>query len=377
MGTMATRPLSAIVLAAGGGTRMRSPLPKPLHRLCGRPMLLHVLDALAELPIERVVVVVGYRSSEVTKVLESEAPPELRLEFVEQSDPLGTGDAAAVGLTGFPAGADLEDGDLVVLPGDTPLLRPATLAALVRAHRLQDAAATLLTARLEDPSGYGRVVRAKDGGVSRIVEHLDATAEELEIDEVATSIYCFRHSVLAPTLRRLAPSNVKGEVYLTDSVAVLDDAGYRVVTMLASDPVEAAGVNDRAQLAAAEAVLRERINERWMRRGVTMVDPSATYIDYSVQLAEDVTLLPGVVLEGRSSVGAGALIGPATHLVDSEVGEGARVEQSSALNAIVGAGAVVGPFAVLEPGCRLAPGTTTGPFFRSATAEGTTIEGRH
>jgi bifunctional UDP-N-acetylglucosamine pyrophosphorylase/glucosamine-1-phosphate N-acetyltransferase len=320
-------------------------------------------------------VVVGYHSSEITKVLESEAPPELRLEFVEQAEQRGTGDAAAVGLTGFPAGADLEDGDLVVLPGDAPLLRPTTLAALVRAHRQQDAAATLLTARVEDPSGYGRVVRAKDGGVSRIVEHLDATAEELEIDEVSTSIYCFRHSVLAPALRRLAPSNAKSEIYLTDSVAVLDDAGYRVVTLLADDPTEAAGVNDRAQLAAAAAVLRERINERWMRRGVTMTDPSTTYVDGSVQLGDDVTLLPGVVLEGQTSIGDKTIVGPGTRLVDCEVGAGARLEQTTGASAVVGDDAVVGPYAVLEPGCRLAPGTTTGPFFSSTTTGVTPLEG--
>ncbi len=373
---MPPRPLSAIVLAAGGGTRMRSSLPKPLHRLCGRPMLLHVLDALAELPIERVVVVVGYRSSEVTKVLESEAPPELRLEFVEQSAALGTGDATAVGLTGFPVGADLEEGDLVVLPGDTPLLRPATLAALVRTHRLQDAAATLLTARLDDPAGYGRVVRAKDGGVRKIVEHIDATAEELAIDEVATSIYCFRHGVLAPALRRLAPTHAKGEVYLTDAVEVLDDAGYRVVTMAAEDPVETAGVNDRAQLAAAEEVLRERVNERFMRRGVTMTDPSATYIDVSVEIGEDVTLLPGVVLEGQTRIGRGALLGPGTRLTDCEVGEGARVEQTTATHAVIGADSVVGPYAQLEPGSRLAPSSVTGPFFRSGTTEVGALEGR-
>ncbi|HVB04719.1 MAG TPA: NTP transferase domain-containing protein [Acidimicrobiales bacterium] len=373
---MPPRPLSAIVLAAGGGTRMRSPLPKPLHRLCGRPMLLHVLDALAELPIERVVVVVGYRSSEVTKVLESEAPSELRLEFVEQSAALGTGDATAVGLTGFPVGADLEEGDLVVLPGDTPLLRPATLAALVRTHRQEDAAATLLTARVEDPSGYGRVVRAKDGGVKKIVEHLDASPEELAIDEVATSIYCFRHGVLAPALRRLTPTNAKGEVYLTDAIAVLDDAGYRVVTMPAGDPVEAAGVNDRAQLAAAEAVLRERINERFMRRGVTMTDPGATYIDVSVEIGEDVTILPGVVLEGQTRIASGVHLGPGTHLSDCEVGEGAQVQQTRASHAVIGRDAVVGPYAVLDDGCRLASGVVTGPFFRSSTTDVATLEGR-
>ena len=362
---MAHRPLAAIVLAAGEGTRMRSSLPKPLHRLCGRPMVLHVLDALAELPIDRVVVVVGYRSGEVTKTLQAEAPPDLRLEFVEQARPLGTGDAAAVALTALPEAYEEEadEGDLVVLPGDTPLVRPTTLAALVRAHRGSRAAATLLTARLADPAGYGRVVRAKGGDVARIVEHADATAEEREIDEVGTSIYCFRHGVLAPALRRVSPDNAKGEYYLTDAVAVLHEAGYPVAALEASDPREAAGVNDRAQLAAAEAELRARINERWMRRGVTMVDPEQTYVDATVVLDEDVTLLPGTVLEGTTSVGPGAVVGPSTRCVDCQIGSGARVEHSVAHGAVVGDEAVVGPFAFLTPGTRLAAGTRTGPLF--------------
>lgn len=358
------RPLAAIVLAAGEGTRMRSPIPKPLHRICGRPLVLHVLDALAELPVERVVVVVGYRSAEVTKTLQAEAPAELRLEFVEQVRPLGTGDAAAVALTGFPESYDgFESGDLVVLPGDAPLVRPATLAALVRTHRSSGAAATLLSAAVAEPSGYGRVVRAKDGSVARIVEEVDATDEQREIAEIATSIYCFRHNVLAPTLRRLSPDNAQGEYYLTDAVAVLHGAGYPVASLVAEDPREAAGVNDRAQLAAAEAELRERINERWMRRGVTMTDPEQTYVDASVELGPDVTLLPGTVLEGRTTVGRGAVLGPASHLVDCTVEAWARVEQSVARQATVGEECVVGPFAVLEPGTRLAPRTSTGPFF--------------
>ena len=360
---MAPRPLSAIVLAAGEGTRMRSATPKPLHRLCGRPMVLHVLDALAELPIARVVVVVGYGSVDVVKAVQAEAPPELRIEFVEQSQPLGTGDAAAVALTGFDEGADLGDGDLVILPGDTPLLRPATVAALVRAHQRSDAAATLLTARLADPSGYGRVVRSKSGNVARVVEHSDASEGELEIDEVATSIYCFRHGVLAPTLRRLSPANAQGEYYLTDTIAVLDAAGYRVVTFVAPDPVEAAGVNDGAQLAAAQAVLRARLNERWMRQGVTMTDPAQTCLDAGVELDEDVVLEPGVYLEGATRVGRGAVVGPQCHLVDCVVGAGARVAQTVARNASIGEGAVVGPFAFLDKGSRVEPHLTTGAFF--------------
>ncbi len=360
---MARRPLSAIVLAAGEGTRMRSATPKPLHPLCGRPMVLHVLDALAGLPIERVVVVVGYGSVEVVKAVQAGAPSELRIEFVEQSRPLGTGDAAAVALTGFEAGADLRDGDLVILPGDTPLLRPATLAELVRTHRQLGAAATLLTARIADPTGYGRVVRSKSGNVARIVEHADADEGELAIDEVATSIYCFRHGVLAPTLRRLSPANAQGEYYLSDTIAVLDAAGYRVATVVAQYPAEAAGVNDRLQLAEAEAVLRRRLNERWMRRGVTMIDPGHTYLDAGVELAAEVVLAPGVILEGRTVVAEAAVIGPGCHLVDCVVGPAAKIVQTVARNATVGAGAVVGPFVFLDEGSQVAAHTTTGPYF--------------
>ena len=360
---MSSRPLSAVVLAAGEGTRMRSSLPKPLHRLCGRPMVLHVLDALAELPVEHAVVVVGHGAERVTKTLQEQAPPGLDLEFVEQHVQRGTGDATLVALTCFPDD-DLTDGDLVVLPGDAPLLRPPTLAALVRAHRTADAAATVLTADVEDPTGSDRVIHAKHGGVARIVGERDAEGDELDVTEVATSIYCFKRSVLAPALRRLSPENAEGEYYLTDVVAVLADAGYPVAAVRLEDPIEAAGVNDRAQLAAAEAELRDRINDRWMRRGVTMLDPERTSIDVAVRLDADVTLLPGTILEGSTVVAAGATIGPDTRLVDCVVGAAAVIEHTVARSAEIGEGARVGPFAVLEPGASVAASAVTGPFHR-------------
>jgi bifunctional UDP-N-acetylglucosamine pyrophosphorylase/glucosamine-1-phosphate N-acetyltransferase len=337
-------------------------------------MVLHVLDALAELPVDRVVVVIGHGGESVVKTMQEMAPPKLAIEFVEQHVQRGTGDAVSVALTGFPESfdvdEDLEDGDLIVLPGDTPLLRPATVAALVRTHRSSDAAATLLTAVLEVPRGYGRVVRGKDDRVARIVEEADATEEERQITEVCTSIYCFRKSVLAPALRRLVPENAQGEYYLTDAIGVLYDAGYNVVSVVAPDAMEAAGVNDRAQLAVAEAELRDRTNERWMRRGVTMLDPERTYIDASVELAPDVTIFPGTLLHGSTVVGPGARVGPDTRLVDCVVGEGAVVEQAVGREAEVGTNARVGPYAVLEPGSRVADGSVTGPFFRAVADDG-------
>jgi bifunctional UDP-N-acetylglucosamine pyrophosphorylase/glucosamine-1-phosphate N-acetyltransferase len=356
-------------MAAGEGTRMRSALPKPLHPLCGRPMLLHVLDALSELLVDRAVVVVGHGAERVTKTLQEYGPPDLIIDFVDQHVQRGTGDAASVALTAFPNDDDSDDEDIVVLPGDTPLVRPSTLGSLVHAHREANAAATLLTARMADVTGMGRVVRAKDGRVSRIVEELDATEAELDIDEVGTSIYCFRRSLLAPALRRLSPENAQGEYYLTDVVGVLHDAGHKVVAVECDDPAEAVGVNDRAQLAAAEAELRRRINHRWMQVGVTMVDPERTYVDASVKLAADVTLFPGTILQGRTVVGKGAKLGPHVRLVDCAVGDGANVEQSVGYDAVVGPSAIVGPFAVLQPGSHIGAGTTTGSFYTASAGD--------
>jgi len=360
------RPLYAVVLAAGEGTRMRSQRPKPLHRLCGRPLVLHVLDALAELEIDRVVVVVGHRGEWVTKTLVDHAPKALDIEFVEQPEQRGTGDAAAVALTGLPDDSDLPDdegeGDVVVLPGDTPLLRPPTLAALVRHHRQHGAGATLLTAEVADATGYGRVVRGRDDAVTKVVEEVDATEDERGLTEVNTSIYCFRRSLLAPSLRRLRPANAQGEYYLTDVVGVLSEAGYHVDALTVADPIEAAGVNDRAQLAVAEAELRDRINERWMRRGVTMWDPERTYVDAEVQLAADVSLLPGVILRGSCTVAEGAEIGPECTLVDTRVGERAEIRHSVCVHATVGARARIGPFASVGPGATVADGEIVPPF---------------
>jgi bifunctional UDP-N-acetylglucosamine pyrophosphorylase/glucosamine-1-phosphate N-acetyltransferase len=361
---MTARSLSALVLAAGHGTRMRSTRPKPLHLLVGRPLVRHVLDALEDCHVDRAVVVVGHGADVVTKKLQEDMG-KFPLEFVEQHYQRGTGDAVAVGLTGLPDEDidDAEDGDVLVLPGDTPLLRSETLAALVAEHRLSGAACTVLTAVMEDPSGYGRIVRDKEDRVRRIVEHRDADDEERAIDEINTGIFVFRRGLLAPALRRLTPDNSQGELYITDVVEVLADAGHQVVATVASDPDETRGVNDRAQLAEAEAELRRRINERWMHLGVTIVDPEATYIDADVVLATDVTLWPGTVLRGETYIERGAEIGPATDLVDSRVGEGAYVFRSVALQADIGENAIVGPFASLGPGDQIAPGRRTGPFY--------------
>jgi bifunctional UDP-N-acetylglucosamine pyrophosphorylase/glucosamine-1-phosphate N-acetyltransferase len=326
-------------------------------------MLLHILDAVSELEPDRAVVVVGHGAERVTKKITEQGPPGLALDFVEQRVQRGTGDAAMVALTAFPDD-DLDgESDVLVLPGDTPLLKPETLQLLTAVHRETDAAATLLTTRLPNPTGYGRVCRGKNGNVNRIVEEADATLEERRVDEVNTSIYVFRRSLLAPALRRLTPENAQGEYYLTDVIAVLAEAGYVVDSLVAEDQMEAIGVNDRAQLAVAEAELRRRTNSKWLAAGVTMLDPEQTYVDTTVRLSPDVTLFPTVILQGQTVVGARAEIGPGSRLVDCVVGEDAVVTHTVAHDAEIGAGARVGPFADLTPGTAIPEGAVTGPFY--------------
>jgi bifunctional UDP-N-acetylglucosamine pyrophosphorylase/glucosamine-1-phosphate N-acetyltransferase len=361
---MTSAPISALVLAAGEGTRMRSGRPKPLHPLCGRPMVMHVLHALHGVDVRRTAVVVGHGAELVTKKITELSPPSLHVTFVEQSVQRGTGDAVIVGLTAFHDDEDVDEAStIVVLNGDMPLLRPATIARLVGHHEQSGGAGTVLTARLADPTGYGRIVRGKENRVIRIVEQRDATPDERAIDEINTGVFCFRRDLLGPALRRLSPDNSQGEYYLTDVVEVLTDAGYSVGALMIDDAAEVHGVNDRWQLALAERELRSRTNRRWMLAGVTMLDPRQTFIDLTVDLARDVTIFPGTILQGRTTVAEGCELGPNTHLVDCVVGAGAVVEHTVGRDAEIGPGARVGPYAVLEPGASVAPGVVTGAFY--------------
>jgi bifunctional UDP-N-acetylglucosamine pyrophosphorylase / glucosamine-1-phosphate N-acetyltransferase len=353
--------VSAIVLAAGEGTRMRSHRPKPLHRICGRAMVLHVIHALEHLAPERTAVVVGHGAERVTKSVQAHAPAWANVVFVEQPRQRGTGDAAAIGMTAF-AGDDYDDSIVVVVPGDTPLLRAETLRELVAAHVANDNAATLLASVVDDPTGYGRVIRAKDGSVRRIVEQRDGTPEELAVREVGTSIYAFRRDSLGPALRNLTPDNSQGELYLTDVVEVLASMGHRVGCVEAPAE-ETQGVNDRWQLALVERELRSRTNRQWLLDGVTMLDPRQTFIDVTVRIGRDVTIYPGTILQGHTVIGDDCELGPDIRLLDCVVGDGARIEHTVAEEAEVGADARVGPFAYLRPGASVAKGSVTGAFY--------------
>jgi bifunctional UDP-N-acetylglucosamine pyrophosphorylase/glucosamine-1-phosphate N-acetyltransferase len=364
---MAFGSVSAIVLAGGDGTRMKSTRPKPLHVLCGKAMVLYGIEALHEVGVSRVVVVVPAGAERVTKKLQEDGP-DLVLDFVEQRFPRGSADAANVGVAAFGYDDD-DDATVVVIPGDAPLLRSATLDGLIEAHQVSGAAVTVLTAEAGDPAGFARVVRGKGDKVTHIVEEPDASPDELAVTEVATGVYAFRRSLLGPALRRVTPHNVRGVYYLSGAVRVLAETGHPVATHLVGDVTDTLGVNDRVQLAVVEAELRRRTNRRWLERGVTLVDPAHTYIDTTVEIGADVTIFPGTMLQGRTVIGEGADVGPNTRLVDCAVGAGARVEETVGHDAEVGPGAVVGPFAVLEPGGEVAPGARTGAFFRAVPRE--------
>ncbi len=345
--------LSVVVLAAGEGKRFRSALPKPLHRAAGRPLLWHVLAAAAGLGAERTVVVVGRGADEVRTAVGSFGFGPV--EFAVQQELRGTGDAVASALPLVPP-----DGEVLVLYGDTPLLTAGTLEGLLATHRASGAQATILTARLPDPTGYGRVLRGPGGAVTGVVEERDATPDQRAVTEANVGFYVFERRAL-DGLDRLVPANDQGEYYLPDLIPPLLAAGERVATSEAPAD-EVLGVNDRAQLAAATAVLRRRTLERLLAAGVTVVDPATTYVDTDVQVGQDTVLEPLTFLEAGTRIGAGCAIGPNTRLIACTVGDEATVTQAVAVQSHIGARAMVGPFAYLRPGAELGPGSKVGTY---------------
>jgi bifunctional UDP-N-acetylglucosamine pyrophosphorylase/glucosamine-1-phosphate N-acetyltransferase len=341
---------AALILAAGEGTRMKSDLAKVAHPVLGVPMVRLVLECARGAGCEPVVIVTGHGARAVEELLPGET-------CVRQERQLGTGhavSAAAEAFAGF-------TGSLVVLSGDTPLMRADTVRALVRAREESGAAAAVLTACIDDPM-LGRVVRAVDGTVESIVEAKDATLQQAATAEVNTGTYCFDAVLLFEHLHRLATDNAAGEYYLTDMVSVLRGEGRTVVALMLDDPAEGMGVNTRVQLAQATALLRERVNRDHMLAGVTMTDPSLVWVSPGVRLGRDVVLEPMTVLSGETSVGDGAWIGPSSRVEDSEIGDGARVDASVVRGVTLGAGASVGPMGFLRPGTDVRPRARTGAF---------------
>lgn len=354
-------PLTVVVLAAGGGTRMRSKTMKVLHRIGGRSMIGHVLTAVRETGPQRVVAVVGHQREQVGPHI-AELMPEAVLAVQEQQH--GTGHAVRVALEAVEA----LEGTVLVAYGDTPLLQGDSLRAFATDHEAAQRAVSILSGVVPDPTGYGRVVRDADGEVTAIVEQKDASPEQREIDEINSGILAFDAGFLSEAIHRLSNDNAGGEYYLTDLVGLARDAGLHVGAYRLDDVRQTEGANDRVQLATLGAEMNRRILERWMREGVTVIDPATTWIDADVELARDVTILPGTQLLGTTVVAEDAVVGPDTTLTDCEIGAGASVIRAHALLAVVGDGASVGPFAYLRPGTRIGERGKVGTFVETKNA---------
>ncbi|WP_127782160.1 bifunctional UDP-N-acetylglucosamine diphosphorylase/glucosamine-1-phosphate N-acetyltransferase GlmU [Rhodococcus sp. X156] len=359
-------PAAVVVLAAGAGTRMRSSLPKVLHQVGGRSLLAHSLHAAAGLSPRHLVAVVGHDRERVgAAVADVAAELDRPVAAAVQAEQNGTGHAVQCALAELPA--DLT-GTVVVTYADVPLLDTATLRELLAAHTEQDAAVTVLTTHLSDPTGYGRVLRDDTGQVSSIVEHKDASPEQLAVTEVNSGVYAFDAAVLRTGLGRLDTNNSQGELYLTDLVHGARTDGHRVAGLAVTDDWLVAGVNDKVQLSQLGAELNRRVLARWMRAGVTVVDPATTWLDVTVELAPDVQLHPGVQLHGRTRVDTGAQVGPDTTLTDVRVGANASVVRTHGSEAVIGADATVGPFAYLRPGTVLGAAGKIGTFVETKNA---------
>lgn len=353
---------AVVVLAAGAGTRMKSKVSKLLHPVGGQSLLSHAVDAAEVLTPHRLVVVVGHERAQVSAHLAEIAPQAVT---AVQEQQLGTGDAVRCAL---PAVGEA-DGEIVVTMGDVPLLTGDTLVELVGQHRASGDGVTILSSELDDPTGYGRIVREADGDqVAAIVEQRDCTPEQGEIREINAGIYVFDAAVLRDGLASLTTDNDQGELYLTDVVRYARSIGRGVHSRVLEDRWQTEGVNDRVQLATLNREFNRRIIEKWQRAGVTVLDPATTWIHASVDLGTDVTLLPGTSLEGATSVGAGATIGPDTTLIDVEVGEGATVVRTHGSLAVIGPDASVGPFSFLRPGTQLGVKGKIGAFVETKNA---------
>lgn len=343
---------SAVILAAGKGVRMRSQMPKVIHPVAGQAMVLHVIDAVRQAGIEKITLVIGHGRDAIEDILHNQ-----NVQVVVQEEQLGTGHAlmqAEQQTSG--------DRNIIVLAGDIPLIQASTVKTLIDHHEGTAAAATVLTARMQDPTGYGRVIRNSDGTLNRIVEEKDANAKEKTIQEINSGIYCFDSKAVFAALKHINTCNAQNEYYLTDVLKILTADGRRVEVQLTEVADDIYGINDRVQLAQAEAILRQRKNLQLMRSGVTIMDPVSTFIDHQVQIAPDTVILPFTIIEGQTEIGQACEIGPSTRISDSVIGDGVHIESSRVIQAQIGESCTIGPFAYLRPGTVLHNNVKVGDF---------------
>jgi bifunctional UDP-N-acetylglucosamine pyrophosphorylase/glucosamine-1-phosphate N-acetyltransferase len=342
----------AIILAAGQGTRMKSKLYKVLHPVCGKPMVQHVVDQVSSLGFNEKVAVVGFGAEIVQEQLGDQ------VSYVVQEEQLGTGHAVM-------QAADIlanKEGTTVVLCGDTPLLTAETIDRLLACHANEGAKATILTAVADDPTGYGRIIRNEDGLVARIVEHKDATEEERSVQEINTGTYCFDNAALFAALKKVGNDNAQGEYYLPDVIEILKDNGETISAYQTATFDETIGVNDRVALAEAELIMKRRINEHWMRQGVTIIDSNNTYISTEALIGQDTVLLPGTIIQGATSIGGNCLVGPHSEVKDSRIGNNTQIKQSVVYNSEVGDNVTIGPFAHIRPESTIGDDVRIGNF---------------
>ncbi|MBC8529966.1 bifunctional UDP-N-acetylglucosamine diphosphorylase/glucosamine-1-phosphate N-acetyltransferase GlmU [Christensenellaceae bacterium NSJ-44] len=344
--------VKTLIMAAGAGTRMKSELPKVLHKVCGRSLVEWVLCAAGEVSDEKPVAIIGHGAEQVRAHLEG------RAQFAVQAERKGTGHAVMMARDYIADGK----GYTLILAGDMPLIGGETLRALCQQTQDAGAAVTLLTAKLSDPTGYGRVLRDGEGNVKGIVEQKDATPEQLAVCEVNASVYCFETEKLLWALNRIDDNNAQHEYYLTDTIGLLVADGQKVAAYCTDDFTQCMGVNTRAQLAEAGEILRRRINHAWMVAGVTILDPNATYIDAQVRIGVDTVIYPGNILEGETVIGSGCTLLQNNRISGSRVGDGAQVQSSVLLDCAVGAHTQVGPFAYLRPKANVGQGCRVGDF---------------
>ncbi|MDD2233294.1 MAG: bifunctional UDP-N-acetylglucosamine diphosphorylase/glucosamine-1-phosphate N-acetyltransferase GlmU [Desulfitobacteriaceae bacterium] len=342
--------LAVVIMAAGKGTRMKSKLPKVMHKIAGKSLIEHVLDAVSQVGTERPVVILGYGRETVEKLVSD------RCQIAVQAEQLGTGHAIIQALPYLD-----EKDDVIILSGDQPLLKPETLLELIRLHREHKATATVLTAMLNEPYGYGRII--KNGQeLERIVEEKDAAPEERKIKEINTGTYCFKVLELKEALSQITPKNSQGEYYLTDVFNIFLAKAAKVLIHCTLDSNEALGINSRSQLAEAEKICYERVRQHWMNEGVTIVDPASTFIDDDVKLAPDVCLMPFTIIKSKTEIREDAVIGPQVLIESCICGEGCEINYTVAREAVISEGCKVGPYAYLRPGTYLEANVKIGDF---------------
>ncbi|WP_017729508.1 bifunctional UDP-N-acetylglucosamine diphosphorylase/glucosamine-1-phosphate N-acetyltransferase GlmU [Halalkalibacterium ligniniphilum] len=342
----------AVILAAGQGTRMKSKLYKVLHPVCGKPMVQHVVDQVSALGFEEIVTIVGFGAEKVKTHLGEQ------VKYAVQEKQLGTGHAVlqAESLLGQKKGVT------IVLCGDTPLLTSETIDQLLAHHEAEQAKVTVLTAEAKDPTGYGRLIRNEEGLVERIVEHKDASDAERAITEINTGTYCFDNVALFESLKQVKNNNVQGEYYLPDVIEILKSQGEKVAAFKTDSFEETLGVNDRVALAEAEAIMKRRINNKWMREGVTIIDPEQTYISSDATIGQDTTLYPGTMILGETVIGEDCQIGPNTEILDSKIGNGTVIRQSVVHDSEIGKDVKIGPFAHIRPASQIEDEVRIGNF---------------